>query len=130
MELRLAFVLLALLGTLLGQDTSRAPQPLADTDSATRLAAQPASGSCAVDVIHDGTIPISYGNAPVGVPWVRLKPLSARVFAVLFFSHRHRDGTHTLMHSGGWMPDGAATKILWIADNPKPGIRLPSEGKT
>jgi N-acetylneuraminic acid mutarotase len=72
-------------------------------------------------VIHDGTIPISYGNAPVGVPWVRLKPSSARIFAVLFFSHRHPDGTHTLMHSGGWMPDGGTTKILWVIDNPAAG---------
>ena len=126
--MRLALVILASLGTLLGQGNARAPQSFPGTHSVPGLAGQPAIGSCAANVIHDGTIPISYGNAPVGVPWVRLKPSSARIFAVLFFSHRHSDGTYTLMHSGGWMPDGGTTKILWVIDNSKAGSTFSIHG--
>ncbi|MGH2387624.1 MAG: hypothetical protein ACRDIE_05420, partial [Chloroflexota bacterium] len=49
-----------------------------------------------------------------GIPWVAAEPTSAGITAHLFFRRPGARGTAAHLHSGGTMPDGGTTKILWV----------------
>lgn len=72
------------------------------------------TGHCNASRVHRGRLPLSGNDAPAGVPWVAATTKNGNMFGVLSFSRRTAYGSFTELHSGGRMPDGASTKILWI----------------
>ncbi len=62
---------------------------------------------CAPTPVHDRPL---QGNGIPGTPWVQAEPVSAGITGHLFVGNR-------LLHTDGWMPDGATTKTYWrLAD--------------
>jgi hypothetical protein len=63
------------------------------------------------------------------IPWLAAAPRSAGITGTLFFRHVGAHGTGAYLHTGGRMPDGSATKILWLIDNPDAGATLEIIGR-
>jgi hypothetical protein len=57
-------------------------------------------------------------TAPPGLPWMRATPRSSRIIGFLFYISPGATGDVAALHTGGRMPDGAATKILWFITKP------------
>jgi hypothetical protein len=86
----------------------------------------PSGGTCVTSEVHTGLLPVDYrdrygpGYPP---PWIQAEAL----VAVLFYANR----AESVMVSGGKMPDGRNTKILWLVDDLGPlriiGTRAGSE---
>lgn len=60
---------------------------------------------------------------------MRARPASTKVAAVLFFSYRNADGTYEELHTGGVMPNGRTTKVLWSIHNSRAGSWVHIHGK-
>jgi len=63
------------------------------------------------------------------VPWLAAAPSSAGITGHLFFRHPGARGAEAELHTGGEMPGGASTKILWLIDNPDVGVALQITGR-
>ncbi len=50
----------------------------------------------------------------VNIPWIMATPTSAGITGHLFFVGPGAHGADAELHTGGIMPDGASTKILWV----------------
>ncbi len=60
--------------------------------------------------------------------WIAATPLSAGVTGHLFFGH-NAHGTAAEMHIHGTMPDGGATKILWVISHGNVGVTITIAGR-
>ncbi len=48
------------------------------------------------------------------IPWIMATPASAGITGHLFFVRPGAHGANAELHTGGRMPDGTSTKILWV----------------
>lgn len=63
-----------------------------------------------------------------GLRWLKATPVSAGITAHLFYGYRAH-GAAAELHTHGKMPDGGATKILWLIDHGDVGDSLTIDGK-
>jgi hypothetical protein len=88
---------------VIGGGPSRAPAPFP------QLRAGASSVSCAETPIQTKPFP-----GPLrGLRWIVARPVSAGITGHLFYG-RTIHGSAAAMHIHGTMPDGGATKILWV----------------
>jgi hypothetical protein len=96
----------------------------AGVGSSTVNAAESDSEACSPTRIH--TSPLS--SQFQGIPWIAAKPASSHVRGVLFYRRQQPDGSFAELHTGGVMPDGGATKILWLITSRNTGRTLTVKG--
>jgi len=63
-----------------------------------------------------------------GPRWIKAVPTSAGITGHLFYGHGAR-GTAAELHTHGLMPDGGATKILWLIGHGSVGSALTIDGR-
>jgi len=61
--------------------------------------------------------------------WIAAAPLSAGITGHLFYGH-NAHGTAADMHVHGTMPDGGATKILWVISHGNVGATITIRGRS
>ena|SRR5665213_992300 len=88
--------------------------------------AAPAVGSCRATLVH--TTPFRRPDLR-DIPWLVATPASAGITGILFFRHLGAHGTGVYLHTGGRMPDGSTTKVLWLINNSEPGSTLKITGR-
>lgn len=80
------------------------------------------SEGCAATPVH--TTPFPRRDLG-GIPWLAATPASSGITAHLFYRRPAARGAAAELHTGGKMPNGDNTKILWVVDNPKANVLGP-----
>ncbi len=75
---------------------------------AAREAGMVSPASCAATPLRRTPFP------GLAMPWIMATPASAGITGHLFFVRPGAHGATAELHTGGRMPDGASTKILWV----------------
>ncbi len=65
----------------------------------------------------------------LSIPWIRATPSSAGITGHLFFVRPGARGAGAELHTGGFMPDGDSTKILWLIAHGATTSTLVIEGR-
>lgn len=81
------------------------------------------SVSCATTPIQTKPFPGTLRD----LRWIAAAPLSSGITGHLFYGH-NAHGTAAEMHIHGMMPDGGATKILWVISHGNVGATITIDG--
>jgi hypothetical protein len=117
----LIFILLSgCAGVLPNQTTAPTPTSTSQTNSSQALtllkSAVSVPASCNPTPVYFG----SHDNDNLAIPWVAAAPSNSGIIGYLFFARVtpvKKPNYYQPMHTGGKMPGGGATKILWKIQN-------------
>ena len=131
----LGLILILLSGCTSVPSAQQTPTPRATRTSQTHV-------QQAVTLVKPaGSVPATCTPTPVyvgshdggpAIPWIAAAPASSGIIGYLFFTQvtpTNKPAYYQPMHTGGKMPDGGTTKILWMIQNPSAIGELTVTGK-
>ena len=95
---------------------TRTPQTQAQQAVTLVKPAVPVPATCTPTPVYVGS-----HNGGMAIPWIAAAPATSGIIGYLFFTQvtpANKPAYYQPMHTGGKMPNGGTTKILWMIQNP------------